>query len=87
MILKSVGNVRQAMKPFRFSDGTLVPTGTLVAVPVAPIQGDESIYENANQFDGFRFSNLRERNGESAKYHVSNTSLEFLQFGHGHHAW
>jgi cytochrome P450 len=87
MVLTSVGNVRQAMKPFRFSDGTIVPTGTRVAVPVAPIQKDESIYENANQFDGFRFSNLRERDGESAKHHVSNTNLEFLHFGHGHHAW
>ena len=75
------------MKPFTFSDGTIIPKGSFIAAPVAPIQMDESIYDNANQFRGFRFSDLRKREGESARHHVSNTSLEFLHFGNGHHAW
>ena len=55
--------------------------------PVAPIHMDESIYDNANQFRGFRFSDLMERKGEIAIYHASKTSPEFLHFGHGPHAW
>jgi cytochrome P450 len=75
------------MKPFTFSNGVTIPKGVVVTAPVNPIQRDESIYENANQFDGFRFSKMREQNKESAKHHASNTGLEFLHFGHGPHAW
>jgi hypothetical protein len=48
---------------------------------------DEKTYPNALEFDGFRFSRMREQDGESAKHHSSNTSHDFLYFGHGQHAW
>jgi len=51
-----------------------------------PIHKNESLYKDADQFDGFRFSKLREVE-HNAKYNASNTSLEYLQFGHGQHAW
>jgi cytochrome P450 len=85
--LTSVGSARQAMKPYTFSNGTTIPKGVLMASPMTAILKDESIYENPHVFDGFRFSNLRERQGESAKHHSSNTDIDFLPFGHGHHAW
>jgi len=72
---------------YTFSDGTVVPKGTLLAVPAHPIQIDEIFYSNPDVFDGFRFSNLRASEGESAKHHSSNTGTEFLHFGHGMHAW
>jgi cytochrome P450 len=75
------------MKPFTFLDATIIPKGSFVVAPVAPIHMDESVYDNPNQFHGFRFSDLREGEGESARHYVSKTSLEFLHFGHGHHAW
>jgi cytochrome P450 len=75
------------MKPFTFSDATVIPKGSFVVAPVAPIPMDESIYDKSNQFYGFRFSDLREGERESTGHNVSKTSLEFLHFGHGHHAW
>ena len=85
--LTIVGTTRLAIKTYTFSDGTTIPKGTLLAAPLPPIQSDETIYSNPDLFDGFRFSNLREREGESAKHHCSNTATEYLHFGHGQHAW
>lgn len=76
------------MNPFTFSDGTVIPKGSFVVAPVAPIHMDKSIYDDPNQFRGFRFSDLLEEGeGESTRHHVSKTSPEFLHFGHGPHAW
>jgi len=85
--LISVGGPRQAMKPYTFSDGTTIPKDVIMVSPMAAILRDESVYENPHVFNGYRFSNLREHQGESAKHHSSNTDLDFLPFGHGHHAW
>ena len=82
-----VGNGRVAVKDYTFSNGMNVPRGTAVYTPAHPIQYDERIYVDPLVFDGFRFSRMREREGESAKHHASNTSTEFLNFGHGQHAW
>jgi cytochrome P450 len=75
------------MRDYTFADGTSIPKGARIVAPIRPIHFDESIYKDADKFDGFRFSDMRELEGESAKHHVSNTNLEFLHFGHGHHAW
>lgn len=75
------------MKDYTFSNGITVSKGTRLHTPCTPIHKDENIYENANQFDGFRFYKLRERDGESAKHHATSTGLDYLQFGHGQHAW
>ena len=48
---------------------------------------NEKFYHNPHEFDGFRFSKMREQKGESAKHHSVNTSTEYLAFGHGLHAW
>jgi cytochrome P450 len=87
MFLISVGGGRKTMKPYTFSDGVTIPKGNLIEAPTAPIHRDESIYENANVFDGFRFRNLRERQGENFKHYTWSTGIDFLHFGHGHHAW
>jgi cytochrome P450 len=75
------------MKPYTFTNGVHITKGTRVFSPLIGIHLDENIYSNPHEFDGFRFSKLRERDGESAKHHSSNTSSEYLQFGHGQHAW
>jgi cytochrome P450 len=75
------------VKPFTFSNGVTIPMGVLLATPLLPVHLDETVYENADNFDGFRFSKKREFTGESAKHHSVNTSTEFLTFGHGEHAW
>ena len=75
------------MRPYTFANGVTLPEGVLIAVPVGSVHGDESIYQNASEFDGFRFSKLRELDDEGGKHHCSKTGIEFLNFGHGHHAW
>ena len=78
---------RVAMKAYTFANGITVPKGTQVGVPISGLQKDESIYENASIFDGFRFSKIRERDGNNPKIYSVNTSDEFVHFGNGPHAW
>jgi cytochrome P450 len=75
------------MKAYTFSNGITIPKGTHIFAPLTSIHRDERIYENANKFDGFRFSRMREQEGEKTKHHASSTNPDFLQFGHGPHAW
>jgi len=66
-----------------------VPAGTFVAIPASAAHTDERIYPNANEFDGFRFSKLRETESGSmtSKHQAVSTSGEHLFFGFGQHAW
>lgn len=75
------------MRQYRFSNGVVLPKGAIVGVPVGGIHMDDKIYERANDFDGFRFSKLREREGDNPKCYSANTSSDYLHFGHGIHAW
>ncbi|KAJ7154091.1 cytochrome P450, partial [Mycena filopes] len=45
---------------FTFSDGTNVPYGAFLSVPGSTVHYDQANYENADTFDGFRFSRARE---------------------------
>lgn len=86
-VLIKVGAVRKAMRSHTFANGITIPKGKLVCAPLTSIHRDDDIYEAANEFDGFRFSRMREKKGENAKHHASNTNVDFLPFGHGRHAW
>ncbi|KAJ6557997.1 cytochrome P450 [Mycena capillaripes] len=86
MPLLAVGVVRQALKDFTFSDGTTVPAGTLVGIPVLAEHHDDANYENGDVFDGFRFSRMREQVGEGAKHQMVALTSDFLTFGLGRHA-
>jgi cytochrome P450 len=46
---------RKAVTPFRFSDGTFVPTGNYVSVPQFALMRDDRIYTNGQTFDAYRF--------------------------------
>ena len=80
---------RLALRPFTFSNGVTVPAGTLVTVPASAIHADERNYPNPDKFDGFRFSRLRESEGNTAtsRYQAVSTSTENLAFGLGRHTW
>ncbi|RDX42956.1 cytochrome P450 [Lentinus brumalis] len=77
---------RKAMRDLTLSDGTFIPKDTLIAAASYPMHYDESIYENASTFDPFRFSRMREEDGEGTKHQFVNTSVEYIPFGHGKHA-
>jgi len=81
------GVSRLALRPFTFSNGVTIPAGTLVSLPIRPIHVDEDIYLNAEEFDGYRFSKLREKNSNmAAKHQMVTASAELLSFGFGRHA-
>jgi cytochrome P450 len=73
------------MKPYTFSNGVTVPIGARVYSPLNAIHRDHTIYENADTFDGFRFVKMDE--GDPPTSLAASTSPEYLQFGHGSHAW
>ncbi|KAF7367730.1 hypothetical protein MSAN_00836900 [Mycena sanguinolenta] len=81
-----------AKEGFRFSDGTVLPYGSYVAVAARPTHYDESKYENATKFDGFRFAQERtehQANHESNdvfKRQMISTAVDHLSFGTGKHA-
>ncbi len=84
----SVSLARLALRPFTFSNGVTVPAGTLIAAPAGAIHSDGEIFPNPEEFDGFRFSKLRERDGNAvAGRQALSTSPENLTFGYGRHAW
>ncbi|KAI1791203.1 cytochrome P450 [Ganoderma leucocontextum] len=77
---------RKAMKDVTLNNGTVIPKGALVVAASYPTHHDDAIYEHANTFDPFRFSRMREGEGEGVKHQFVNTSLDFVSFGHGKHA-
>lgn len=78
---------RHVVKPFTFSNGVTVPSGARIGAPTIPLQFDENIYDNPDQFDGFRFHKLRKQEGDTAKHQASTASINYLHFGLGHHVW
>ena len=78
---------RKVLKDITLPDGTFVPKNTLIVTTADAVHHDESHYADANTFDPFRFARIRENEGEGTKHQFVNTSLEYMAFGHGKHAW
>jgi cytochrome P450 len=78
---------RYALKPFTFSNGITVPAGGRVGCISREVHHDGENYENPDNFDPWRFANIRDEDGEGTKHQLVATSMEFLNFGHGRHAW
>ncbi|KAI9060501.1 cytochrome P450 [Trametes sanguinea] len=79
--------MRKAVKDIVLSNGTLIPRGALIVAASTPLHHDNNIYADAEVFDPFRFARQRESEGESLKHQYANTSIEYIAFGHGKHAW
>ncbi|KAJ7845586.1 cytochrome P450 [Mycena leptocephala] len=82
----AVAILREVVKDFALSDGTTVPAGTLVGVPILAEHHDKANHVNADTFDPFRFSRMREEMGEGFKCNMVTPSSDFLAFGIGRHA-
>lgn len=79
---------RKAVQDFTFSDGLFIPAGTYMVAHVYAMHRDPAVYEDPLEFKGFRFAEKRSGpSGEITKHQVVNTSLTYLPFGHGKHAW
>lgn len=79
---------RKSMKDVVFSNGTLIPAGTIVVATSTGTHLQEELYEDAAEFKPFRFSDVREKGGADAQkqqFHIP--AAEYIAFGHGKHAW
>lgn len=61
-------------------DGTYLPKGTKIGIPVSEIHRDAAFYEDPREFVFDRFVG-------KAELGLVNTTDTFLGFGHGRHAW
>lgn len=80
---------RYALRDYTFQDGTFIPKGAFVTASLYSLHMDDDNYEDASKFDPWRFVSKREsgEEGESVKHQFTNTSVEYLAFGLGKHAW
>jgi cytochrome P450 len=77
---------REVLKPITFSDGTILSKGIFVAMPAHQLNMDSKLWENPEEFDGFRFEKLRAKEGNDNKFQFVTTGADNLNFGHGVHA-
>ncbi|GJC99497.1 cytochrome P450 [Colletotrichum higginsianum] len=67
------------------SDGTRLEKNTSIAVS-SHLHWDEATYENPQEWDGWRFYNLRQTPGKEHSSQLVSTSPEHMGFGIGTHA-
>ncbi|KAI8193155.1 Cytochrome P450 monooxygenase easM [Colletotrichum sp. SAR 10_65] len=77
---------RRVEAPMTLSDGTYLPKGVHLGVPVSHMRDSEFLGENPDQFDGHRFLRMRQQPGQETKWQFVTTSPHFLSFGHEKHA-
>ena len=82
-----VTGIRKTMVPHTFSDGTHVPKGIWVLPATSAIHRDANTYENPNEWDGFRFSRMREQKGQETKHQMVSMTSDNLTFGTGKYGW
>ena len=75
---------RRAVADVKLPDGTTIARGSATAVS-AERMWDPEVYENPQEFDGYRFYNQRGGSNDAASQFVS-TSVEHMGFGHGMHS-
>ncbi|KAL2065352.1 hypothetical protein VTL71DRAFT_3022 [Oculimacula yallundae] len=78
---------RKAIRQITLRDGTTISAGTLIFSPANAISSDDSLYPDADKFDGLRFYKLRQANPEkSSRYQLTSISKTQMNFGAGRHA-
>lgn len=78
--------MRKVVAPITLADGTHMPSGTMLAAPVRAMYYDPELVENPEEFDGFRWSKLRQQENQLNSHLFVSTSSSSLLFGHGNHA-
>lgn len=81
----AIAVTRQVRKDFKFSNGAVVPKGFRIVAPVTPVHLDPENYQDAHEFKGFRFSDIRDGGdgSESLKHQMVHLEKSFLFFGYG----
>ncbi|KAE9390439.1 cytochrome P450 [Gymnopus androsaceus JB14] len=76
---------RLALKDFTFSNGTVIPAGTIINVASHGMHHDDAVYEDPDALKAFRFSDMRVKDGESIKHQMITADPSYLVFGAGRH--
>ncbi|KAL0938402.1 cytochrome p450 [Colletotrichum truncatum] len=77
---------RATVGPATLSDGTRIPAGATVGVPVSWM-AHPSVCERGDEFDGHRYLRLQEEDpNSSGRWNFATTSSAHWGFGHGTHA-
>ncbi|KAK3290825.1 cytochrome P450 [Chaetomium fimeti] len=83
---------RKVKKTFTLSNGQVIPAGVVVEVPSAAIGRDSDVFPDADKFDPWRFSRLREEARQSGEVEAAaqnqfvSVNPTVLTFGFGRHA-
>ena len=76
---------RYVDKDVILSNGFRLRKGTRVSVDSCRMR-DPELYQNPDQWDGYRFFKLRSQEGMESGAQLVSTSPDHLAFGHGQHA-
>lgn len=78
---------RKCETDITLSNGLILPKGSHIGVAAGANALDETLFENAQEFDGFRFEHMRNIVGNESKYQFVTTSdVDQLHWGVGTHA-
>ncbi|KAI1356562.1 cytochrome p450 monooxygenase [Xylaria sp. FL0043] len=77
---------RKVLQPVTLSDGTSLPVNTSIAVAADAVARDDRIWNNASEFDGFRFEKLRKTDADDNQFQFTSINEKSLSFGHGRSA-
>lgn len=76
---------RMAMEDITLSEGTFIPCGTMLLVYTNKFQNPD-VYPNPDQFDPYRFYEMRQIPGKENLAQFVTTSPEHMGFSHGQHS-
>lgn len=95
--LQSRGLLKKVMAKDGISlpDGTYVPRGTWLGIPVEAMQRDDSLYPNPYEYDPLRFARLKtvteaenkEDSSLSKHLDAAQPSDKYISFSYGRSAW
>lgn len=81
----SASLTRSAEETIQLKDGPYIKKGDLISIS-SHNMWDDSVYPDSQKFNGYRFYNMRENDGQHAATQFVSTSANHLGFGHGLHA-
>jgi cytochrome P450 len=71
---------------FVLHDGTFLPKGSHITMPVNEIQNDSSVTSDPGRFDPLRYYNMRKKTNQGHLHQFATTEENILNFGHGRYA-
>jgi len=78
---------RRITSTITLSDGSTIPSGVSIGISNYTMNHSPDIYPDPEEFQGFRFSDLRKSSPENAgRFQFVGTSVDNINWGFGNHA-